>query len=489
MKLSTSAAWRRMTVQLSIVFFALALLSACKPHDHASHSDEDMPVNKINDGSNVPDAAKGRATVTAPKYVCPMHPHIQQHGPGECPICGMTLVKKMMAAPSSEPPSEMPLKNDGSMNPDDASTQKILYYYDPMRPEEHFDKPGPSPFMDMQLIPKYAESDTGADNGVAVSAAIVQSLGISTANPVRRDVRTAIRVPARVAADARGQTRVQARVSGWIERLHVRAIGQQISAGSVVAEIYSPELIQAQEEMLLGTETAGPAVERLRRLGIADVDIQAVRIAGKTSRRLPIRAAVGGVVTELGVREGSNVTSDTIILDLSARSAVWIEAQLLPIQKISLGNSMHARFTLPGFPGHEWASDAGTVVPVVDPVTQTIAIRFSINNSNDLPLGTVLDGVIEGASRSNVLVVPASAVIRTAQGDRVMVQHAKNQFMAMPIKIGQRYGNDIEITDGLALTDRVVTSGQFLLDAEANLQSGFSRMKPDTMTPMQGSQP
>ena len=293
-------------------------------------------------------------------------------------------------------------------------------------------------------------------------------------------------------ADARGQARVQARVSGWVERLYVRAVGQQISAGTVIADIYSPELVQAQEEMLLGAETAGPAAERLRRYGIADVDIQSIRRSGKASRRLPLRTTVGGVVTELGVREGSSVTPDTMILDLSGGKAVWIEAQLFPAQKISLGNTMRARFTLPGLPGSEWLSDTGTVVPVVDPVTQTVAVRFSINNSDDLPLGTVLDGVIEGASRSNVLLLPASAVIRTAQGDRVMVQHAKNQFMAMPIKIGQRYGNEIEITDGLALTDRVVTSGQFLLDAEANLQSGFSRMEPDAMDamkPVQGSQP
>ncbi|MGH8497958.1 MAG: efflux RND transporter periplasmic adaptor subunit, partial [Methylococcales bacterium] len=229
-----------------------------------------------------------------------------------------------------------------------------------------------------------------------------------------------------------------------------------------------------------------------RRYGIADSDIQSIRRSGKVSRRLPLRATVGGVVTELGVREGSSVTPDTMILDLSGGKAVWIEAQLFPAQKISLGNTMRARFTLPGLPGREWLSETGTVVPVVDPVTQTVTVRFSISNSDDLPLGTLLDGVIEGASHPNVLLLPVSAVIRTAQGDRVMVQQAKNQFIAKPVKIGQRYGNEIEITQGIALTDRVVTSGQFLLDAEANLQSGFSRMEPDAMDamkPMKGSQP
>ncbi len=486
MKLFSSTAWRRAVLWLSASIVAMFLLTACN-RDKAMQE----PASKTTDATATTDVANSKATMSNELYVCPMHAHIKEHGPGTCPICGMTLVKKTVAPPPTEPSSDMQ-KKDGEMKPDGAGTKRVLYYYDPMRPEEHFDKPGPSPFMDMQLIPKYAQANASADDGISISASIVQSLGIRTANPVQRDVRTTMRVPARVVADARGQARVQARVSGWIERLYVRAIGQQISAGTVIADIYSPELIQAQEEMLLGAESAGPAAERLRRFGIADGDIQAIRRAGKASRRLPIRAAVGGVVTELGVREGSSVTSDTIILDLSARSAVWIEAQLFAAQKISLGNTMRARFTLPGLPGREWTSEQGAAVPVLDPVTQTLAVRFSINNSDDLPLGTVLDGEIEGASRSDVLLLPASAVIRTAQGDRVMVQHAKNQFMAVPIKIGQRYGNEIEITDGLALTDRVVTSGQFLLDAEANLQSGFSRMEPDAMDamkPAHGSQP
>ncbi len=480
MKLTISTASRRIALWLSVSVLALFLLAAC---------DRDKPMNvDASQTATTKDAADSKAKATNVLYVCPMHPHIQQHGPGKCPICGMTLVKKAVTTPAAEPSSDKQMK-DSEMKSDGANTKRVLYYYDPMRPEEHFDKPGPSPFMDMQLVPKYAEANASADDGISVSASIVQSLGVRTANPVRRDVRTTIRVPARVVADARGQARVQARVSGWIERLYVRAVGQQISAGTVVADIYSPELIQAQEEMLLGAETAGPAAERLRRFGIPDVDIQAVRRAGKASRRLPIRATVGGVVTELGVREGSSVTPDTIILDLSARSAVWIEAQFFAAQKISLGNTMRARFTLPGLPGREWTSEQGAAVPVLDPVTQTLAVRFSINNSDDLPLGTVLDGEIEGASRSAVLLLPASAVIRTAQGDRVMVQHGKNRFMAMPVKIGQRYGNELEIIEGITITDRVVTSGQFLLDAEANLQSGLSRMEVDEADTKKGSQP
>ena len=368
-----------------------------------------------------------------------------------------------------------------------ANEPRVLYYYDPMRPEVHFDKPGPSPFMDMQLVPKMADASSNA--GVSVDATVIQSLGIRTATAQRRSVRPQVRVPARVVADARGQARLQSRVSGWVEKLHVRAVGQSVQAGSVVAEIYSPELVQAQEELLLGADTAAGATERLRRFGISDIDIQAVRRAGKASRRLPLRAPVTGVVTELGVREGSSVSVDTLVIDLSARSAVWVEAQLFPAQKLQLGDSTSARFTLPGWPGKEWRATTGSAVPLADPVTQTLALRFPISNAQDLPIGTVLDADIEGDTRTGVLLLPASAVIRTAQGDRVLIAHGKTHFVPTPVRIGARYGQELEILEGISVSDRVVVSGQFLLDAEASQVSGLDQMDGAKATPSSGATP
>lgn len=421
---------------------------------------------------------------TATIYTCPMHPHIQQHGPGQCPICGMNLEKREV--PTATPGGDAPAPNNAEGTPPTGSAddRRVLYYYDPMRPDVHFDAAGKSPFMDMQLVPKYAEDAPGSA-GVAVSAAVIQSLGIRTATPVRRDVRPRIRVPARVVADARGQARLQARVDGWIERLVVRAAGQTVAAGSVVAEIYAPELVAAQEELLLGADTAGPARERLRRFGIADADIDAVRRAGKAARRLPLRAPVSGVVTELGVREGSRVTPDTLIIDVAGRNAVWIEAQLFPAQRRLLGRSFTAHFNLPGAPDEHWQSDAGSVVPVVDATTQTLAVRFPINAGAELPLGTVLDAEIEGEARSGVLLVPVAAVIRTAQGDRVLLERSEGRFVPTSVTLGPRYGDEVEIRDGLGLGDRIVTSGQFLLDAEASLQGGLSQM--DSAAPTGGT--
>lgn len=356
-------------------------------------------------------------------YICPMHPHIRQHEPGQCPICGMNL----------EP----------------------------------------------QAAPVAAVAETAAAaTGIEVGPAIVQSLGIRTTTAVRRDVRPSVRVPARVVADARLQTRLQARVEGWIERLAVRAVGQSVEAGAVVAEIYAPVLVQAQEELLLGAETAAPARERLRRLGIADRDIDAVLRAGVASRRLPLRAPVSGVITGLGVREGSSIDFDTLIVDIASRDAVWIEAQLFPAQLLHLGHSFSAHFRLPGAPGVGWYSSNGTVVPLLDPLTQTLALRFPMAGAADLPLGTVLDAEIAGEARTNVLLVPASAVIRSARGDRVVRVQSDHRFVPSAVRIGPRYDDSIEIVEGLDAGDRIVSSGQFLLDAEANLAAGLEQMTP-----------
>jgi Cu(I)/Ag(I) efflux system membrane fusion protein len=367
--------------------------------------------------------------------------------------------------PEPDASGERPAAQDGP---------RILYYYDPMRPDVHFDEPGPSPFMDMPLVPKYAE--TSAPEGIAVSTTLVQTLGVRTAHPVRRTVVPEFRVPARVVADPWKQFRVQSRVDGWVERLHVRAIGERVAAGEPIADIHSPQLVQAQEELLLGGEAGGPAAERLRRLGIAEADIEAVRREGKTARRLPLRAPTDGIVTSLGVVEGSRVSQDTVVADLSARDVRWVEAQLLPAQKLRIGAAPSARFSMPGVAGRHWEGRASQWLPAADAVTQAVVARFRIEGAEDLPLGAVLDAQVRGEARGPALMVPADAVIRTAQGERVVRRTTAGRFAPVPVTAGERYGQEIELLAGLTEADLVVISGAFLLDAEASLQAGLDRM-------------
>lgn len=447
-------------------FAILSSLAGCQPTPATTATE--------NVSASPPPATPASRQAGQIAHVCPMHPHIRQHGPGQCPICGMTLVPEATGAEPTPPASTTP--GTGIPAPAADDDRRVLYYYDPMRPDVHFDRPGKSPFMDMDLVPKYSAPE--APGGVRIDPALVQNLGIRTARPSRQTVRPTLRVPAKVVADARGQVRLQARVSGWIEDLRVRAVGEPVTAGSVIASLYSPELVQAQEEMLLGGDTATGAAERLRRLGIADADIRAVRRAGKASRRLPLRAPASGVITDVGVREGSSVVPDTVIADIAARDAVWVEAQVFPAQRLQLGDEIEAVFSLPGSPGRQWRAQGGRVLPVVDPVTQTVAIRFALANRDELPLGSVLDGELAGTPRADVLLIPASAVIRKADGAWVLVEHDGPRFLPTRIAIGPRYGEAIEVRGGLAASARIVTSGQFLLDAEADLQAGLASLGP-----------
>ena len=370
-------------------------------------------------------AAVVAKTEAARIYVCPMHPHITSNAPGRCPICGMDLVLK----------------------------------------------------TPMAVAPEVRETEP-ADT-VVLTAAVRQTLGIRTAPVLRRDVRPVVSVPARVVADAGGELRLQSRVDGFVERLHVRAAGTRVRAGASVAEIYAPELVQAQEELLLGGDAVGAASERLRRFGIADRDIAAVRAAGVSSRTLPLRAPVDGIVTAVEVREGSRVGMDDVLVSIASRSGVRVEAQLFPAQRPLLGTGIDAHFTQPGVPGAHWRGRDPQWLSVLDPTTQTLGLRFRIDDGAALPIGTVLDAELQGAPRDQVLLVPASALIRTSAGERVLREAGEGAYTPVTVQTGQRFGDDIEIHDGLVEGDRVVVSGTFLVDSEAQLQSALSRLQVD----------
>lgn len=375
--------------------------------------------------SETPKAEAAKAA-PAPVYVCPMHPHITAHAPGTCPICGMDLVLKTPQA--SEP---------------EASS------------ESH-------------------------STPVSVSAQVMQTLGVRTVHALRRDIRPTIETTARVIADAGGEVRVQSRVEGFIERMAVRSTGAPVVAGAIIAEVYAPMLVQAQEEMLLGGEAAAGARERLRRFGIAERDIEAVRVAGVSSRRLPLRAPVGGIVTAIEVREGSRVGMDDVLVAIAVRSGLRVEAQVFPAQHARLGDTVEARFSLPGVAEKVWVGREAQWLSVIDPVTLTQGLRFRIDSDEGLAIGMLLDAELRGALREDVLMVPASAVIRTGAGDRVLREREPGVFEPVAVRVGQRHGDELEILEGLEAHDSVVASGTFLIDSEADLQAALARLQVGT---------
>jgi Cu(I)/Ag(I) efflux system membrane fusion protein len=369
--------------------------------------------------------AQAEAKTAARIYVCPMHPHITSHEPGTCPICGMNLVLK---------------KSEATKPSDEAEAEPV----------------------------------------VVVPSAVRQTLGIRTAHVMRRDVRPRLQVPARVVAEVGGELRLQSRVDGFVERLHVAAVGTRINAGTVIAEIFAPELVQAQEEMLLGGDAAAAAAERLRRFGIDARDIESVRRAAVSSRTLPLRTPAGGVVVSIDTREGARIGAEDALATIATRGGLRVEAQLFPAQRQSLGAGIDADFSQPGVPGLHWQGRDPQWLNVVDPVTQTLGLRFRIDAAEALALGTALDAELFGAARTQVLLVPAAAVIRTEAGTRVLREDDAGSYMPVAVRIGMRYGSDIEIVDGLAEHDRIVVSGQFLIDSEAQLQAALARLRAGT---------
>lgn len=359
-------------------------------------------------------ASADEGSVSTELYVCPMHPHIQQHGPGTCPICSMQLVRRTL---------------------DPAAAQA---------------------------------------GNVAVRSDLQQSLGVRIGTATREDIRPRLRVPARVVADASQRVRIGVRVDGWVERLHVRAETDPVEAGQVVAEVYAPALIQAQNELFLSDQARQPAIERLRQLGIAQADIDRVLHAGKAQRRLPIRAPQSGVVRRLGVLEGDRITTAMVLLEIEGVDQVWAEVGLTTAQRLQLGDAVSGRFSLPGAPERIWRGKASYLSPLADPVTQRMTLRIPLPNRKGLlPVGGWLDGLLLGETREKVLLVPAEAVLRRADEARIVLALDEDRFVPQPVRLGEHYGDRIEILSGLSAGARIVLSGQFLLDSEADLRSGL----------------
>lgn len=400
-------------------------------------------------------------------WTCPMHPQVRQDHPGSCPICGMKLSKR-----EDKPASSV---GTGAMT----SERKPLYWYDPMKPEQHFDKPGKSPFMDMELVPKYAdEGDRTEDGGTVVSIdpRMAQNLGMRTAEVKSGSFWQRVDAVGSVVMDENRIVTVEARAAGWLERLDVRAVGDTVQRGQVVAGIYSPDLLAAQEELALAQKLGDAtlvdaAKSRLNLLGVGGNG------KGGPQRRVGITAPQSGVVTELLVRQGAQVTPGMPLMKLADLSKVWISVEVPEVQAawIAAGKSAEAR--LKGLPGKVFEGKVDYVYPLLDTQTRTLRARLAFDNADGaLKPGMYADVTVFGGERSNVTLVPSEAVIRTGTRNVVLVAEGEGRYRPVEVTLGSERGEEIVILGGLELGQQVVVSGQFLIDSEASLLGAYNRM-------------
>jgi Cu(I)/Ag(I) efflux system membrane fusion protein len=372
-----------------------------------------------------------------------------------------------------------------------APDQTVLYWYDPMVPNQHFDKPGKSPFMDMQLVPKIAGQ--GGDNAgagvVQIDPRQVQNLGLRTARAERGTLTTTVRATGTVVFDERAVTVVQARIAGIIEHLEVRAPLTAVKQGQALLTLIAPDWTAAQEEYLSFQRMHAPGLDGLRGaarrrlllLGMSESQIRAVERSGQAQTRITITAPRDGVVGELSVREGATVAVGSPLLRLNGLDTVWVNAAIPEAQIGRVTGASSVTAELPAFPGQRFPLQIDALLPDIDAATRTQTARLVLPNPDHRIAPGMFAQVAFATSpdRATGVLVPTEAVIATGTRSVVIVVDGDGHFRAQEIRSGNESGGETEVLDGLQDGDTVVLSGQFLIDSEASLSGTLARLGGD----------
>ena len=360
------------------------------------------------------------------KYVCPMHPQIVKGEPGSCPICGMDLVKRMI------------------------------------------------------------DRDTGKHPEVALSAAVVQNMGVRTTTAERGTLWKHIRTVGRVDYDETRLAHIHPREEGWIEGLTVRSEGEPVTKGQELAALYAPRILSAQVDFLLALQPqpsgvaqvkADKARNLLRLLDVPDSVIRSIERSGQTRNTVPVQAPINGILTKMMAREGMYVSKSTEMFTIADLSRVWVLVDVFEHQIAWLSSGLNATIRVPAYPGKEWEGQVDYLYPDLDPKTRTLRVRLIFDNPN-LTLKPNMFATVEifGGPERDVLKIPAQALIETGERTSVVKALGEGRFQPVDLVVGKQRGGEVEILSGLDEGDEIVVSGQFLIDSESSLQASFMRM-------------
>jgi membrane fusion protein, copper/silver efflux system len=357
--------------------------------------------------------------------------------------------------------------------------REVLYWYDPMRPEVHFNEPGRSAFMDMELVPRYADEGE-ADAGVRINPGVAQNLGVRLATVERSTVARSVLAAGVVAFSERSLAVVQARAGGFVERAHGRAVGDVLQAGAPIVDIRVPEWTAAQAEYLALRSAGGDLVQAARRrltmLGMPASLIERVERDGAPRPVFTVVAPVTGAITALDVRPGMTITPGAPLATINGLSPVWLIASLPQTDAGLARPSARVVATLPAYPGETFSGRIESVLPSANVATRSIEVRIALaNRDGRLRPGMTAEARLEQRAES-ALVIPAEAVIRTGARSIVIAVREDGSYEPVEVTLGRSQGDAIAITSGLTEGQRVVASGQFLIDSEANLSGAVARL-------------
>lgn len=363
--------------------------------------------------------------------------------------------------------------------------KKIMYWVAPMDPNYRRDKPGKSP-MGMDLIPFYESTDADAST-VSISPVVVQNLGVRTADAELTRLWRGIDTVGYVDYDESKVSHIHLRTEGWIEKLAVQSEGERVKKGDFLFDVYSPKLVNAQEELVTALSSGNKGLiratkERLSALGISEKQIQQLQKDKIVKQRISIYAPQDGVVSTLPVREGMFVTPSMKVMTLGDLSSVWLLAEVFERQSQWVEVGQEAEVSLSYIPGKIWRGEVEYIYPSLDPKTRTLKVRLRFDNPGEQLKPNMYANVkIFGGAKENIIVIPLEGLIRTGREERVIVSLGEGKFEARQVMAGIESGNYVEILQGVTAGEKIVTSGQFLIDSEASMRGSITRMTNDSM--------
>ncbi|MGZ9899752.1 efflux RND transporter periplasmic adaptor subunit [Shewanella gaetbuli] len=480
------AAYSLLLISLS---FLTVSVTVAADHDHSQHQGQTNThqAQAHENSAHETNAHKN----SAPVYICPMHPEVTSDQEGRCPKCNMFLVVK-----DEEEESEVSHSStvDDIINspkpelmPTSVQASSSTKYVCPMHPHVVSDTEGTCPICGMDLEPVTTSSST-EEVVVGVSGGMQQALGMRSETVTKGTLWKLVRTVGTVEYNENAIGHVHTRITGWIENLLVHTVGQRIKKGQLLYELYSPELINAQDDYMQardylkqdkkrGEVLLRKARQRLNLLGVSESTIAQLEKTGETIYRVPFYAEQDGFVSQLTVRHGMYIQPGDTLIEIVDLDSVWVIADVFENEQSWLKQGRPVEVTSSAQGLFDIEANIDYIYPELDPVTRAMRVRISLPNpEKQLKPGTLVDVKLFGGPERNVLSIPTEALIFTGRENRVVVQLDDNQFTSVAVKVGMIAQGKAEIIEGLNEGDRVIVSGQFLIDSEASIQGSLQRL-------------
>ncbi len=364
-----------------------------------------------------------------------------------------------------------------------ATEKEPLYWVAPMDASYRRDGPGKS-LMGMDLIPVYEQSPSQeyGPGVVTISPAVVNNLGVRIATAKEGVLNTVIKTVGYVQYDEEQLKHIHPRVEGWVEKLYITAAGDPVSIDQPLYDLYSPQLVNAQEEYLLALgrnnkSLISAAENRLHALQLSKTFIQQLKTNRQVQQTITFNAPQSGVVDQLNIREGFFVNPSTTLMSIGKLDQVWVEAEIFERQMALVTKGLPITMTLDYLQGRQWHGEIDYIYPTLNPKTRTLRVRLRFENTDhSLKPNMFADVTIFAETAEKMLLVPREAIIRTGTHNTVVIALGEGQFKSVNVELGASDNQFTAITQGLNAGDNVVVSAQFLLDSESSKNSDFKRM-------------